>query len=189
MFRKLFDLLHSEPVEPVVEEKSTEELIEDTNRLMLLAEVKQQAEQRGDDDTVQAVIGMTYNGPLPIIKPDGEYTCIYNPLWDFNIAGINYRKGIVNYVGEFIGYIEPEPTNKYDPDAIAIYHADGHHLGYIPSNYTQDIREQDVQFPLPVFGYIEECYDDYENRRYFRGTVYIEIPDHNATHPYNPRTL
>ena len=151
--------------------------------MSLIGEVKRQAEERGDQETVQECLNLTYDSQMPIRKPDGSYTSIYNPLWDFNIAGINFRKGIKKYVGEFFGYIQPEPTNEYDPDAIAIYHSDGHHLGYIPADFTDEIRELGFPFPLQVFGWIEEDHDDDDNRDYFRGTVYIEIPDANRLHP------
>lgn len=164
-----------------------EELIKNANYLMSLMEVKRQAEERGDEDTVNAVLNMTYNGTMPKRKPDGTYTSIYNPVWDYNISGINYRNGIKKYVGEFFGYLQPEPTNEYDPEAIAIYHSDGHHLGYIPQNCTQDIHALDLPFPIAIFGEIEEGYDYEENRNYFKGTVYLEIPDMNAKHPYNPK--
>lgn len=151
--------------------------------MSLIGEVKRQAEERGDTDTVQAVLNMTYEAQLPMRKPDGSYSSIYNPLWDFNIAGINFRKGISKYVGDFFGYLQPEPTNQYDPDAIAIYHADGHHLGYIPANCTDDIRNLEMQFPLQVWGSIEEDYDYDERRKFYRGTVFFEVPDPNRLHP------
>lgn len=151
--------------------------------------VKRQAKERGDDDTVNAVLNMAYDGPLPKQKPDGSYTNIYNQLWDFNLAGLNYRKNISDYVGDFAGYLKPEPTNEYDPDAVAVYHSDGHHVGYIPQNCTDDIRDLGLPFPIAVFGNIEQEYDYDQHRNYFRGTVYLEIPDPNAKRPYNPKTI
>lgn len=189
LFSKLFGS-HSEPAaQPVEQPQTNEELIGDVQKIMLLMEVKRQAEERGDNDTVNAVLAMTYTDIMPMQKPDGSYTCIYNPLLDFNLAGVNYRKNIRDYVGVFEGYIQPELDNKYDPYAIAIYHADGHHLGYIPQDYTDDIRDLEMPFPITVFGRIDECYDRERNRNYFKGVVYLEIPDPNATHPYNPHVL
>ena len=188
-FSKLFGF-NSEPAAHPVEQAQTDaELIGDAKRLMLLMEVKRQAEDRGDEDTVNAVLNMTYSGTMPKQKPDGSYTCIYNPLCDFNLAGVNYRKNIRDYVGVFDGYLQPEPDNEYDPDAIAVYHADGHHLGYIPQNCTDDIRDLELPFPISVFGEIEEGYDYDQNRNYFKGIVYLEIPDPNAKHPYNPQMI
>ena len=151
--------------------------------MSLIGEVKRQAEARGDAETVQECLNLTYDAQMPIRKPDGSYTSIYNPLWDFNIAGINFRKGIDKYVGDFFGYLKPEPTNQHDPNAIAIYHSNGHHLGYIPADFTDEIRELGFPFPLQVFGWIEEDYDEDDNRKYFRGTIYLEIPDANRVHP------
>ena len=151
--------------------------------MSLIGEVKRQAEERGDTETVQECLNLTYDEQMPIRKPDGSYTSIYNPIWDFNIAGINFRKGIKKYVGDFFGYLQPEPNNQHDPNAIAIYHSDGHHLGYIPADFTDEIRELGFPFPMQVWGWIEEDHDDDDNRDYFRGTVYIEIPDVNRLHP------
>lgn len=189
LFSKLFGS-HSDPTaQPIEQPQTDEELIGNAQKMMLLMEVKRQAEERGDTETVNAVLAMTYTGIMPMQKPDGSYTCIYNPLWDFNLAGVNYRKNIRNYLGVFEGYIQPELDNEYDPYAIAVYHADGHHIGYIPQDYTDDIRDLEMPFPIAVFGKIEECYDRERNRNYFKGVVYLEIPDQNATHPYNPHAL
>ena len=76
---------------------------------------------------------------------------------DFNIAGINYRKGIKNYVGTFEGRLIPEPNNEYDPYAIRVEHSDGHHLGYIPSDETDYLRNLvDNKFPVICKGEITE---------------------------------
>lgn len=95
---------------------------------------------------------------------------------EFNIAGINYRKGIKNYVGTFEGKLIPEPNNEYDSNAIRIEHSDGHHLGYIPSDETDFLRNL-VNNNFPVFckGEITEEEDYDEKRKYFKGIVFIEI--------------
>lgn len=149
-----------------------EELIQNANYLMSLMEVKRQAEERVDSDTVNAVLNMTYDGPLPEKLADGSYSRIYT-LYDYNIAGINYRDGIADYLGEFEGYLQPDPENEHDPNAIAVYHKDGHHLGFIPAGCTDQLRAFGRTFPISVTGEIEQEHDDDENRDYFVGTVYI----------------
>ena len=95
---------------------------------------------------------------------------------DFNIAGINYRSGIQNYVGTFDGCLIPEPNNKFDPNAIRIVHSDGHHLGYIPSDETDYLRSiVNNSFPVPCKGEITEEIDYDENRKFFQGIVYVEF--------------
>ena len=143
--------------------------------LARLAEVKRQAEARGDTATVQAVLNMTYDGPLPTMKPDGGFTDLQSTILTYNIVGINFRRGLSNYIGDFIGYIQPEPKNQYDPNAISIHHSDGKHLGYIPADYTDAVRDLHIPFPISVWGVIEEDYDYDDNRRYYRGTIYIEV--------------
>lgn len=143
----------------------------------LLAEVKRQAEEHNDKYTIQAVLNNTYNGPLPELKPDGSYTSIYVTYLRYKIAGINYRKRIMDYVGKCKGYIQPEPKNKYDPNAIAIYAEDGHHLGYIPQEDTQEVRDLGMPFPINVYCEIEEDYDYDDSRRFFVGHILIEQPE------------
>ena len=150
----------------------------------LLAEVKRQAEEHNDKDTIQAVLNNTYNGPMPELKPDGSYTSIYVTYLRYKIAGINHRKRIRDYVGKSKGYIQPEPTNKYDPNAIAIYAEDGHHLGYIPQAETQDVRDLGLPFPIEVYCEIEEDYDYDDSRRFFVGHILIEQPEKaSPAHP------
>ena len=145
--------------------------------LLRLGEVKRRAEERGDTATVQAVLNMTYDGPLPKMKPDHTFVAEGSTVIEYSIAGINYRREISNYVGDLMGYIKPEPRNKYDPNAIAVHAFDGHHLGYIPADYTDDVRDLiQSSFPFPAWCDIAEDFDYDENRRYFRGTVYLEIP-------------
>ena len=106
-------------------------------------------------------------------KVDNDYQ-----IEDFSIAGINYRQGIKNYVGTFEGKLIPEPTNQYDPNAIRVEHSDGHHLGYIPSDDSDYLRNLiDNKFPVSCHGEITEKEDLEENRKYFQGVVYVEIPE------------
>ena len=71
----------------------------------------------------------------------------------FHIAGIEYRGNLDNYLGEFIGTFEAEPTNKYDPNAIKILAPDGHHVGYVPKDMTSEVRKV-TNLPCHCFFYI-----------------------------------
>ena len=142
--------------------------------MMLLMEVKRQAELYGDTDTVQEVLNMTYDGPMPEQQPDGSYYRIYE-LQDYNIAGINYRENVAAYLGDFEGYLKPDPDNEHDPNAIAVYARDSHHLGFIPAGCTDTIRALGKQFPISITGTIEQERDDIEDRYYFVGTVYLYV--------------
>lgn len=153
---------------------SSDDVLANANRLMLLMEVMRQAKLYGDSDTVQAVNNMTYDGPLPEKLPDGSYTRIYE-LQDYNIAGINYRENIAAYLGDLEGYLKPDPDNEHDPNAIAVYAHDGHHLGFVPSACTDYIRSLGKQFPIAITGTITQEHDDIEDRYYFVGTVYLYV--------------
>ena len=114
-----------------------------------------------------------YTPPTNEDRPMNDYANYLR----FNIAGINYRKRIKDYVGNVAGYVDAEPTNKYDPNAIAVYAKDGHHLGYIPEAETYEVRELGLPFPINAYCEIEEEYDYEESRRFFIGHVLIEIPE------------
>ena len=72
---------------------------------------------------------------------------------EFNIAGLSYRDNINHYLGEHVGTLEAEPTNQYDPNAIKVLAADGHHVGYVPMDQTQHVRNF-TTLPCPCYIYI-----------------------------------
>ena len=135
--------------------------------------VRQRAVESGDTEAVQAIDNGTYKQLLEqraakrLADSDIDYMT-------FSIAGINYRRGIAHYVGQFTGCLQPEPSNRHDPNAIAIYAADGHHLGYVPAFETDSVRALYLRFPIPVYVSIEECYDSDDSRRFFVGQVTIK---------------
>lgn len=57
-------------------------------------------------------------------------------------------------IGGFMGYIAPDPNNKYDKKAIAIYRNDGKHLGFIPKDDIARLKRWASQPSLPCIGYI-----------------------------------
>jgi len=72
---------------------------------------------------------------------------------EFNIAGITHDENVDDYLGEFKGTLEAEPVNKYDPNAIKVLAADGHHVGYVPKDMTSEIRDN-ATLPCQCFCYI-----------------------------------
>ena len=141
-----------------------------------LAMARQRAEQQGDTEAVQAIDNGTYKELMEqraasresAISPDID-------ILQYSIAGINFRKGVKNYVGRFEGYIKPQPSNRYDPNAIAVYAQDGHHLGYIPATDTYEVHDLHLRFPAQAAIDIEECYDNTEDRTFYVGTVTLKI--------------
>ena len=107
----------------------------------------------------------------PVVEPSDQrlrYFCIKDKgyhvtVWPkdhnhfdmvrFNIAGIEYRDNINEYLGESVGVLEAEPTNPYDPNAIKILAHDGHHVGYVPKDMTDEVRKV-ANLPCPCFFYI-----------------------------------
>jgi hypothetical protein len=144
-----------------------------------LAMARQRAEQNGDTEAVQAIDNGTYKELLDKRAAIREAAIAPSiTTYSYSIAGINYRKGVRNYVGLFEGYISPEPSNRYDPNAIAVYSDDGHHLGYIPATDTYEVYSLHLRFPIPVAIHIDKCYDG-DDRRFFVGTVTIQVKSKN----------
>ena len=143
-----------------------------------LAMARQRAEQQGDTEAVQAIDNGTYKELLEQRAAKRETITADDEIYSYSIAGINYRKGIATYLGRSTGYIKPEPTNRHDPNAIAVYADDNHHLGYIPATDTYEVHSLRLRFPVPVSVDIEECYDD-DDRRFFVGTVTIQVKSKN----------
>ena len=106
-------------------------------------EAIRQAEDVFDWETRNAITQGTYTGPLPEHIVGNHWTELYPNIYHTKIAGINFRKGIKNLAGTYFDVrIEPEPKNKYDKNAIKILKADdGRHLGYIPADETEHVRE------------------------------------------------
>lgn len=150
------------------------QIIEDAHRLILLMEVRQQAELVGDQTTIEAVNNMTYQGPLPEERADGGYFSLYDNLRILSIAGINHRTGIDRYVGRVECALVPEPENEFDPNAIKIVAEDRHNLGYIASNQTDFVRSLTCDtFPYRCTAFIVAKEDEVTGRKFFVGYVYI----------------
>lgn len=72
---------------------------------------------------------------------------------EFPIAGMSHRDNIDDYLGEFKGTLEAEPTNHYDTNAMKVLAPDGHHVGYVPKDITAEIRNE-TNLPCSCFCYI-----------------------------------
>lgn len=156
-------------------EISTNDLIDSLKMETACIEAYIQADMVGDKETVNALNSDSYDGPLPEKRSDGGWLSIYNNLRILKIAGINHRPGIIRYRGRVMSTLVPEPTNKYDPDAIMVLSKDyHHHLGYIPSDMTDFVRSMAAyQFPYDCISMINEEEDETDGHRFFLGFVYI----------------
>lgn len=151
--------------------------LENAKRLASLAVLMRQAKFVGDEETYQAVSDMKYNGEMPEKQENGSWTSPYPQLIYLPIAGINYRSGIKNCLGPAKARLIADPKNEYDPNAIKVVHESGTHIGFIPADRTDDIRDL---LPCYAMCEIEECEDDLDNRRYFRGWLYINTQQTNS---------
>ena len=144
-----------------------------------LAFARQHAEQIGDTEAVQAIDNGTYKELLEHRAAARESKIAPGiDIYQYSIAGINYRKDIAAYLGRSTGSIKPEPTNRYDPNAIAVYAEDGHHLGYIPATDTYEVHSLRLRYPIHVSIEIEDCYD-VDGRRFYVGEVSFQVKTKN----------
>ena len=154
-----------------IAEQKHRELMANIKRQTQLMEVLRQAKMVGDKETEADILNGTYDGDMPEELSNGMWTSVFNHLDIINIAGINYRGNLSAYVGDFNGVLVPEPKNDYDPNAIMIKCEDGKHLGYIPENLTDMVREivgSDFQRHR-ITGHIFDNED--ENHKYFTGYI------------------
>ena len=153
-------------------------------------EVIRQAEEVFDWNTRQAVVNRKYTGPLPE-QNFGMWDNLYPNIYHTKIAGINYAKKIKDLAGQYFDcYVIADPTNKYDHNAIKIVHTDGRHLGFIPADETEYVREfLDDQLPhytcRAYIGEDEEYNDRTERyRTYLYGYINIcQNPDKYIVSP------
>lgn len=83
------------------------------------------------------------------------------PYIRFDIAGTQYRDSLGNYLGEFDGWLEPEPNNPHDPTAVIVKHSSGKCLGYVPRNYDGDRVKDNHHYPRPCRGYLMKTDNGY----------------------------
>ena len=157
---------------------TADDIIENLNRETARIEAFIQAGIVGDQRAVDDFNNGNYHGPLPEKRGDGGWLSIYDNLRILKIAGINHRQGISRYVGRVECALVPEPTNKYDPEAIKIVAEDNHHLGYIPSDQTDFVRSLAAnEFPYRCTAFISQEEDEDDGHKFFVGFVYIKRLD------------
>lgn len=90
------------------------------------------------------------------------------------ISGLSFYVDIKNYTEYTIegGYIEAEPSNMYDPNAIAIYHESGKLLGYISKECILDVKKFTDGDNAPCLIYIVPFIDN-KGEIGFKGVVRI----------------
>lgn len=88
----------------------------------------------------------------------------------FNIAGIKHGYKVDDHLGEFAATLEPEPTNEYDPNAIKLLAPNGDRIGYVPKDWTDEVRKF-TRLPCTCYCYIgqhngtyfTDCYITHDN--------------------------
>lgn len=114
---------------------------------------------------VKIVIGGgDFNAPIQelqyfCIKDKGYHVSVWpkdqgiGDYLEFPIAGITHGEHVDEHLGEFAATLEPDPTNPYDQNAIKIVTHEGHRVGYVPKDQTQNVRDF-TTLPCRCFCYI-----------------------------------
>lgn len=145
-------------------------------------EAMRQAEDVWDMSTYFAIQSGEYTGSLPEHIVGGHWTDLYPDIYRTKIAGINFRKDAKSYSGQIIDcMLYPDPKNEYDPNAIKIVTNDYTHIGFIPADETDCIRQWvNNKLPYPCRARIQECTEsDYNDRErtYLIGNICINKPN------------
>lgn len=133
---------------------------------------------------VMLYVGMSKNGKSKsdsIIYSDHPYNNDYMRIkinvpegYDYmllDIKGTSFRTGLSSCVGDFDGQLVPEPTNPYDPNAIAIKWHGKTLLGYVDRELTADVREF-TMLPCNCHGMLVRDSDD-KGHIYYWGQVVV----------------
>lgn len=93
---------------------------------------------------------------------------------EVKIAGISFRVNMDNFQGYTIegGYIEHDTSNKYDPNAIGIYHEGGDLIGYVPKQDIDLVNNFTNSQKAPCMLYIAPFIDN-EGEFCFKGLARI----------------
>lgn len=150
-------------------------------------EALRQAAKVFDWNMYNDIMDGIYTGPWPEQIVGGYYTSLYPNIMTLNIAGINYRTGIDDLASlYFDATLIPEPTNEHDPNAIRVECSeDNRHIGYIPSDATQQVREWiGNNFPYQCYAHIEKS-EEWDKTTYLYGHVNIHRPNVSPYQNYN----
>ena len=90
-----------------------------------------------------------------------------------SIAGINFRC-TDDDLGPVIGYVQKDPENQYNPNAIGVYRVNGSLLGYIPDSKLEKFYKFKEGFDQLVFaGNIKKLRGYNDNKEYYVGNIAI----------------
>ena len=145
-------------------------------------EAMRQAEDVLDMTTYFTIMHGEYTGKLPEHIVGGHWTDMYPNIYRTKIAGINFRKDAKSYSGQIIDcMLYADPKNEYDSNAIKIVTNDYTHIGFIPADETECVRQWvNNKLPYQCRANIQErteCdYNDRE-RTYLIGNICINKPN------------
>ena len=162
--------------EQAAKKQRDEELLMETKRLIAIGVLLQQSSLVGDSATEKAILNKTYDGELPVEHENGSWSSPYPQIIALPIAGINYRSNVAKCVGSGKARLVPDPKNEFDPNAIKVVHESGNHVGFIPSDRTNDVCDI---VPCYALCKITEEEDAIDHHHYFRGWIYVNTQPNN----------
>ena len=90
------------------------------------------------------------------------------------ISGLSFYVDFDNYTEYSIegGYLKAEPNNEHDPNAIAIFHDSGKHIGYVSKECILEVKKFTDGENAPCLIYIAPFIDK-EGEKGLKGVVRI----------------
>ena len=90
------------------------------------------------------------------------------------ISGLSFYVDFDNYTEYSIegGYLKAEPNNEHDPNAIAIFHESGKHIGYVSKDCILEVKKFTDGENAPCLIYIAPFIDK-EGEKGLKGVVRI----------------
>lgn len=151
-------------------QEEDEKLMRNIERNLQLVTLMWQSKMVGDEQTYKDVCDCKFEGELPNKNENGSWTTPYQQILIMSVAGINYRSNIDKCIGIGTVRLVPDPKNEFDPKAIKVIHESGIHVGYIPSDRTDEVSRL-----TPCYAQcdISEHTDKIDDHHFYVGWLYI----------------
>lgn len=139
---------------------------------IIIGSVAQNSEQKNKSNTRVTPTPRKPKPALLMLDREGD---AHDDEWFTYIAGVPHHI-TKNEIGSFLGWVQHDQDNKYDPYAMGVYDYKGKLIGYIPAKEVKEYRAWCDARPQPCAGFT------YIENGQLRGRV-------KAVRPCNPEFI